>query len=409
MNFDMGKCLDALSLALDFSGMDTFRTKPNHARRVAYICGCLADELALPEEDRQDLYALALLHDNGATMAGLDLKNMEHTIGLCEHGEKNIALLPLQRRRENTILYQYENFDGSGPFKQAGEAIPELAAIIRVANALDTEFNLWRQDQFSRQEAEAFVRGNKGILFAPRAADAFLAAARRERFWCDMLFGNSLDTLHRRAPKIFHELSWMDIVPISKIFMKIVDSKSRYTCSHSSGVAACMSEMSDFYGFNHDKKIQLRIAAHLHDLGKLFISNDILEKPGKLDSAEMSEIRKHPYITKLVLDKIPGFEEVSAWAGNHHERLNGTGYPENLTERDLDWESRLLSIIDAYQAMTEARPYRRGMNHKDAIAILRDMASRGFMDPRIVHDVDMVIGDFASKSGSLTVCDPLPE
>ena len=150
--------------------------------------------------------------------------------------------------------------------------------------------------------------------------------------------------------------------------------------------------MSDFYGFNTEKKLKLHITANLHDLGKLYISNSILEKPDKLDPVELSEIKKHSYFTKLVLGKIPGFEDISSWASNHHEKLNGSGYPENLTGKELDFESRLMGVVDICQALTEERPYREGLTQREATKIIRDMANSGLIDKQITIDVGNVLG-----------------
>lgn len=198
--------------------------------------------------------------------------------------------------------------------------------------------------------------------------------------------------LERIAPQIIYEYSWKDLIPISDTFMKIIDSKSKFTYNHSHGITEKIQSMSDFYGFNTEKKLKLHIAANLHDLGKLYIPNSILEKPDKLDSFEFSEIKKHVYFTKLVLDKISGFEDISSWASNHHEKLNGSGYPENLTGKELDFESRLMGVIDICQALTEERPYRKGLTQRETTKIIRDMANSGLIDKQITIDVSNVLG-----------------
>ena len=201
------------------------------------------------------------------------------------------------------------------------------------------------------------------------------------------------EILGRISPEIIYNYSWKDIVPISQTFMNIIDSKSKFTYRHSEGISNKIDMMSQYYQFETDKRQKLHIAANLHDLGKLYIPNAILEKPGNLERSEFNEIKKHSYFTKLALDKIPGFEDISKWAANHHEKLNGSGYPENLTEKELDFESRLMGIIDIYQALIEDRPYRQGLSHKKAMKIIYEMARGGFIDNQIAEDVDQVIGE----------------
>jgi len=175
--------------------------------------------------------------------------------------------------------------------------------------------------------------------------------------------------------------------------MKIIDSKSKFTSNHSKGITEKVRLMSDYYNFDHDKKIKLNIATNLHDLGKLYITNAILEKPEKLNVFEFSEIKKHTYYTKLALNKIDGFEDIANWAGNHHEKLNGKGYPESLCADEIDFESRLVGVIDIYQALTEERPYRKGSSHKEAMKIIHSMADNGFIDKQITEDVDLILNE----------------
>jgi HD-GYP domain-containing protein (c-di-GMP phosphodiesterase class II) len=393
MNFDMSKCLEAFSLALDFAELDYFKINMNHSRRVAYISLNIAEAMDLSEDDKKDLYALSLLHDNGLSLSGIKSqgKMFELMPGHCIEGEKNILYFPLIMPRENVIKYHHEYYDGSGHFGISGKDIPLLSRIIRLADYLDMNFNLPQLAFKKRAEAEQAVREKKQ-LFSPDVVDAFTSFVHKERFWADLLFYNVIEVLNRIAPQITYEYSWEDIIPISETFMRIIDSKSRFTYRHSRGITEKFGTMSDFYGFDAEKKLKLHIAANLHDLGKLYVPNSILEKPEKLDSFEFSEVKKHTYFTKLALDKIPGFEDISSWASNHHEKLNGKGYPEGLTAEDLDFESRLMGVIDIYQALTEERPYRKGLTHGEATKILYGMADGGFIDKQITVDVDTVIG-----------------
>ncbi len=349
----------------------------------------------LSDEEIKDLYATSLLHDNGFTLAGLKLKTfdlMELSPAHCIEGEKNLEFFPVYKRKENIILYHHENYDGTGFFEIFREDIPIFSQIIHLADSIDTTFCLPRLESSKRIEVEQYVVRNKNKFFAPTVVDAFLSFSHKERFWADLSFYNVTEVLNRIAPQITYEYSWQDIIPISDTFMEIIDGKSRFTYRHSRGITEKIGIMSDFYGFDTEKKLKLHIAANLHDLGKLYVPNSILENPDKLDAFEFSEIRKHTYFTRLALDKIHGFQDISSWAANHHERLNGRGYPESLTAQELDFESRLMGVIDICQALTEERPYRKGLTQKEATKILYGMANDGFIDKQITKDVDNVIG-----------------
>lgn len=392
MNFDMSKCIDAFSLALDITEMDLLKINMNHARRVAYISLTIGRVLHFSQSDLQDLYILSLLHDNGMSMAGSESKKFEFMPQHCLEGENNISVFPFVIKRKHVVKYHHENYDGSGIFGISGENIPVFAQIIHTADVIDVEYNLPELETRNRREVELFVKNNKNKLFSPVIVDAFLSISHKERFWSDLSFYNMTEILDRISPKIIYSYTWKDILPVSQTFMNIIDSKSKFTYRHSQGITNKIDFMSQYYQFDNEKRQKLHIAANLHDLGKLYIPNVILEKPGSLDKSEFNEIKKHAYFTKLALDKIPGFEDVSKWAANHHEKLNGTGYPENLSGDELDFESRLMGVIDIYQALTEKRPYRSGLSHEKTMKIIYEMADGGLIDEKISQDVNMVIG-----------------
>jgi HD-GYP domain-containing protein (c-di-GMP phosphodiesterase class II) len=309
MNFNISQCLEAFSLALDFAEMDYLKVTMHHSRKVAYISLNIGRAMNLSDEEIKDLYALSLLHDNGLTLAALKLKELDLMESLHEHcteGEKNLESFPLYKRRENVILYHHEDHDGTGLFKISGEDIPIFSQIIHLADSLDRNFNLPRLKSNEREEVIVYASKNKNILFSPIVVDIFLSISHKERFWLDLSFYNITEVLNRIAPQIIYEYSWEDIIPISETFMNIIDSKSKFTCNHSKGISEKIRIMSDYYNFVTEKKLKLYIAANLHDLGKLYLPNAILEKPDKLNAFEFSEIKRHAYYTKLALDKIVG-------------------------------------------------------------------------------------------------------
>ena len=118
----------------------------------------------------------------------------------------------------------------------------------------------------------------------------------------------------------------------------------------------------------------LKLAGLLHDIGKLGVSNRILEKPGRLDDAERREIELHPLHTWEILSRVEAFAAFARTAAVHHEKLDGSGYPWGLTAPELDSPSRVLAVADIYEALTADRPYRAGMTVERALSILRSEA-----------------------------------
>jgi HD-GYP domain-containing protein (c-di-GMP phosphodiesterase class II) len=174
----------------------------------------------------------------------------------------------------------------------------------------------------------------------------------------------------------------------AKLFAHIIDFRSRFTSTHSAGVAAVALEITTICGFSERECKLMEIAGFLHDLGKLAISEEILEKNGTLNHQEFNTMRKHPYYTYVILDKVKGLEQIAVWASHHHERLDGNGYPFHVKGKDFSRLSRIMSVSDIMTAITEDRPYRLGMDSKKALEILNALVKNGGIDKGIVEVVE---------------------
>jgi HD-GYP domain-containing protein (c-di-GMP phosphodiesterase class II) len=159
-------------------------------------------------------------------------------------------------------------------------------------------------------------------------------------------------------------------------FAQVVDAKSPFTYTHSNGVANAAVAIGQTLGFDRKRILFLRHAALLHDLGKLGVSNAILEKPGKLDDQEWQSLRLHPYHTWKVLRKISGFADLSEVAASHHEKLDGNGYFRGLTAEHLSLESRILVVADIFDALSAKRPYRDALPIEKVFEIMRKDAPK---------------------------------
>jgi HD-GYP domain-containing protein (c-di-GMP phosphodiesterase class II) len=146
--------------------------------------------------------------------------------------------------------------------------------------------------------------------------------------------------------------------------------------------------MGEYYGCGDEECTKLYLAGALHDIGKLAISNKILEKPGRLTNEEYEVMKEHALYTWKILNEIDGLDEIVNWASFHHEKLNGRGYPFGKKDFELNRNERLLCCIDIYQALTEARPYKPGRSHEDTMVIMRDMAINGEIDSDITEDIN---------------------
>lgn len=194
-------------------------------------------------------------------------------------------------------------------------------------------------------------------------------------------------TVRDGSPPASLEVTYDQVRGITKAFSRIIDSKSKFTLMHPQRLSEKAGTLAARCGFSAAEIAQMRIAADLRDIGKLAVSNDILDRVVRLEPPEMDVVRRHTYCTRANLEGIEGFENITEWAANHHERLDGLGYPYGKTAQNLDTGSRLLACLDKYQALTEERPYRAALAHEEALRELRRLGREGAIDPSIVEEI----------------------
>ena len=158
-----------------------------------------------------------------------------------------------------------------------------------------------------------------------------------------------------------------------------IDAQHLHTRDHSENVALYSVAIGRALGFAQDHLLCLRRAAMLHDIGKVAVRPEVLEKPGRLDAAEYAEIKLHPAVGATML-RHAGLVQESAWVRHHHERVDGAGYPDGLAGASIPLEARIIFVADSFEAMTSDRPYSPGMETADALAELRRCAGSQF-DP----------------------------
>jgi putative nucleotidyltransferase with HDIG domain len=163
-----------------------------------------------------------------------------------------------------------------------------------------------------------------------------------------------------------------------------LDARDAYTAGHSQRVSEYSCAIAKAMNIPDAEMETIRVGALLHDLGKIGISDLILQKPGHLTPEENEMIRQHPVIGKRILENVQGLEAYLGIVELHHENLDGSGYPHGLKGEQTPLHARIVKVADAYDAMTSDRPYRRGKSHAEAIAVLRS-ASGSQMDPSVVE------------------------
>jgi putative nucleotidyltransferase with HDIG domain len=162
-----------------------------------------------------------------------------------------------------------------------------------------------------------------------------------------------------------------------------VEAKDPYTRGHAKRVAEYSLKVAEEFALEKEARDLLRDAALLHDIGKIGVKDEILLKPGKLTPEERRHMELHPIIGENILKPIHSLSKIAYLVRHHHERVDGTGYPDGLSKEKLTLPLKIMTVADAYDAMTSDRPYRKAMSHEEALEELK-RCSGSFFDPRVV-------------------------
>lgn len=383
--------ISQLSIGLDAVEATLVGASRFHGKRIALLSIAIGRNLGYDEKKIFGLASCALLHDNALTEYILsESKGIQKEINLKSHcviGEQNIAFFPFHVDVKDYILYHHECADGSGPFGLKEGEYPEEAGIIALTDQIDVRFQLSKNLAQKYNEIVKYLRENEGKKFSTRLVQATLNVMTP-----DLLYQLEDETISEKLeeafPVIEDAVTYNEIVNLAGIVAKIIDYKSNFTKEHTMQIANKAWYMAHIYKYDEEMCAKIYLAAALHDFGKLFIPSDILEKPGKLTDDEFEIIKSHAKYTWDCIHKVKGLEKIALWASNHHEKLNGQGYPFGKKEQDLDFVSRLLACLDIYQAVREKRPYHPERTHEDTMEVLVGMADRGFIDREIVEDLN---------------------
>jgi putative nucleotidyltransferase with HDIG domain len=426
--------IGALSYALDIAEGQT----PGHAVRSCLIGMRLAAELDLSAAERSDLFYALLLKDAGcsananrmATLFAADdratkassklvdwtdrraafmwsLRSAAPGAGLrrrievlrsirdegdvtrkfmearCDRGAEIARMLFLSEETATAIHSLDEHWDGHGlPAGLRGEEIPLAARILCLAQTIEVFHSTG-----GVHAARAVAKRRRGRWFDPSLVDAFLRFCGDREFWAAL---EAPDVSAWEPPDLALGGDDARLDRISEAFARVIDAKSPFTARHSQRVAEIADGIATVLDFDMNDRRILRRAGLLHDIGKLAISNRILDKPGKLSAEEFRSVQTHPVHTLRILERAPCFAQLAELAANHHERLDGTGYPRSLGADALDLPMRVLAVADVYEALTADRPYRGPLPVEEALAIIdQDVPHRLDADVRQALEIHL--------------------
>lgn len=360
----------------------------SHQQQVAYLSYRLAEQSGLSAQERKEIFLAALVHDLGALSTNELLEITEReALTPYNHAFKSAALIegfrPLRPVAKIVKFHHVPWSDGQG-LNFNGETVPLYSHIIHLADYVCTELNA-KSNVIS--QLPGMLKGvgqHSGTRFTPSFVAALNKLSRKESIWLDLVSRNPVDMLPTQ--ELFDHLSLEieEIIDFAILFSRIIDFRSPFTASHSAGVAKVAESLAHLMGFSPIERKMMLIAGYLHDLGKLAIDNDILEKPNSLERDEFNAMRAHTYYTYVLLDRIKQFDTIKIWAAYHHERLDGKGYPFHIDGENLPLGARVMAVADVFTAITEDRPYRKGMPTESATQVLNNMVDDGALDGNVV-------------------------
>lgn len=385
MIISLSDLLNSLSNAQDLVNNEL----STHHHQVAYLAYHIAHHLKLPQEEQRDIMLAGLLHDIGALTLNEKLESIDDEASTTfYHGYIGSGLLmgfkPLEKAAEIIRFHHHPWNNGFGR-TFGNEEIPLASHIIHIADRACVMINKHQDILPQLPRIAESIEARKGSVFEPRLVESLIELSKIEYVWLDLIYRSPMERLSYLTFSSVTVLDLDQIIDFSKIFSRIIDFRSSFTANHSACVAKTAEKLAQLFGYSERECKMMLIAGYLHDLGKLAIDNSILEKPDALTVEEFSIIKCHPFYTYRILEVISGFETISKWAGYHHEKPNGKGYPFHLDDSNIPLGSKIIAVADVFTAITEDRPYRKSMGEAQSKAVLVSMMEEFALSPNVVN------------------------
>ncbi|WP_045493158.1 HD-GYP domain-containing protein [Vibrio hyugaensis] len=382
---DLKQALIWVARALDYVGVDD----SHHSHRVAYIAYQCALALGWDNHQAEFCYFAGMVHDCGVSETREHMMLLEQLVpqdakAHCIRGYHTLKQCRLLAQFATPILYHHTHWD---ELEQID--IPSfeknVAALLYLADRLDFMRAHYvtncHSDLVTLHEeliAEC-VLVNAGTLFHPEMCRAMVKLIMTDAFWFAME-SEHIETIGMQFENIDwlqKQLSIEDLTSLGLFLARIVDAKSSFTYQHSQKVAELSRYLAKKMGLDEHEQEMIYIAGLVHDIGKLKTPDEILHKEGPLNQQEYTRIKRHTIDTELALHKVFPNAKIAEWASNHHERLDGSGYPYHKTAEALDVPSRIIAVVDVFQALSQDRPYRGRMTLQEIAIIMGEQVDSG--------------------------------
>lgn len=357
----------------------------HHHQRVACLAAAVGRAIGLPDPTLRDLVLAACLHDCGAFSLDERLRLMTFEVARPhDHALAGFRLLrscPRFAPAGSIVRHHHVPWESGRGERHGGVEVQLASHVLHLADRASVLLAPGATPQARTRAVRAEIRPRAGRVFVPELVEAL----------CDLTASSELleSAVHpeRSTPETDalggELLSGGGLRCVQRLLWQLTDFRSPFTATHTAGVAEVAEHLAVLCGLAGGRSAAVGVAAGLHDVGKLAVPSEVLEKERDLTRGERSTLRGHPFHGYRLLAAVPGLESVNAWASFHHERLDGSGYPFHLAAARLPLESRIVAVADVFTALTEERPYRRGMSGREAVAIVGRMAGAGALDPGV--------------------------
>lgn len=389
---NLHEAIYSLSDALDLVGV----THIHHGKRVAYMAAECGKHMGWSKAQLDDLFQAAILHDSGVSKTAVHAKlaqlQWEEEGEHCRLGAALMRSSPMLEHFAPIVLHHHTHWKDLKALDLPHEVKLNANCIYMVdrVDILTLKYLVNETDILLGKEAiRDTIASKRDEWFCPELVDAFLEVSLSEAFWFSLEINNVngyVSTwLAETRPQ---QMSFKELRSLVGVFSRIVDAKSVFTREHSDGVANLARYLGQLFGLGEASCEMLELAGLLHDIGKLRIPDDLLEKPGRLTEAENIIMRRHSFDTYNILKTITGLEQVTQWAAQHHERVDGSGYPYHIHKDGLSLEARIIEVADVFQALAQRRPYRDSLPPEQILGILKELVAGGKLDANVVGKVE---------------------
>ncbi len=391
ISVDLGQAIHALADALDLVGVDEVL----HGKRTGLLALQCGRGLGLGEPELEDLFCAGLLHDCAVSSTvvhrrlinELDWESAEFH---CIRGGEMLGQFAPLAHLAPFIRHHHTHWDVLLTL-EIPEATARLANLIYLVDRVDALATPYydRELLLARHGIRDTIWKLEGAFFAPELVTLFLDVSDNEAFWLSLESRHLIRFIYERERTArLVPLSFPELKQLALIFARVVDAKSPYTMEHSLGTARLARFLAEQSGLPPETRDKVEVAGLLHDLGKLQVPDEILEKPGALTREERALIQRHSFETYQILRGITGLEDITLWAAYHHETPDGRGYPFHRGGAELTREMRIIAVSDVFQALAQQRPYRKPLPPTEIVNMLWAFVREHRLDGEVVTLVE---------------------